>query len=76
MMQRAEAGAAGVRLHQIVSIFRGNFSLTLTRWSHLLREPFDLERCCSHMRQPGKTKREQRARTLNEKLRKVLCSWA
>jgi hypothetical protein len=51
----------------------GNFSVTLTLWSHLLRKSFEFERSCFHMRQKTQTKREQGRLTVNERLRKALC---
>src|ERR1700744_2920562 len=61
---------------KIFGVLRGNFSVTLTRWSHLLRRSFEFERSCFHMRQKPQTKREQGRLTVNERLRKALCSWA
>src|SRR5579859_4669803 len=56
--------------------FRGNFSVTLTLRSHLLRQRFEFERYCSHLRQVSQTKREHGHSTVNEALPKVLCPWA
>jgi hypothetical protein len=58
---------------KIFQIFSGNFSVTLTLRSDLLRRRFEFERCCSHMRQTTPTKREQGLATVNERLRKALC---
>ncbi|HEY2211622.1 MAG TPA: hypothetical protein VGH62_08400, partial [Bradyrhizobium sp.] len=52
-------------------IFAVTFESPLTLRSYLLRGRFEFERCCSHMRQPAQTKREQEERTVNERLRKA-----
>jgi hypothetical protein len=62
----------GAPSHKIFEVFHGNFSVTLTRWSHLLRLSFKFERCCSLLRQRAHTKREQGPHTVNETLRKPL----
>ena len=56
--------------------------IAVTIWSpctprpHLLRRSFEFEPTCSRLRQAAATKREQRERTVNERLRKVLLPWA
>ena len=62
----------GAPSHKIFGVFHGNFSVTLTPWSHLLRLSFKFERCCSLLRQRAHTKREQGPHTVNETLRKPL----
>jgi hypothetical protein len=58
--------------HKIFGVFLGNFSVTLTPWSHLLRLSFQFELSCSLLRQSAHTKREQGPDTVNETLRKPL----
>ena len=68
-LMRAGIGAS---LHKIFGVFLGNFSVTLTGWSHLLRLSFQFELSCSLLRQRAQTKREQGPDTVNETLRKSL----
>jgi hypothetical protein len=62
----------GALSHKIFGVFLGNFSVTLTPWSHLLRLSFQFELSCFLLRQRAHTKREQGPDTVNERLRKPL----